>query len=345
LTITGGTDAVIGSGTTIQVKQAGSSQSGFLSSTDWTTFNSKQDAIINPITGTIATGQVAFGTADGVIGGDSGLFWDNVNKRLGINSTGTAPIDVVANSGFTAIKFKSASTTVGSLLTDNNNIYFSINELSGIRFVLRNGLTDGTRRGAIIHPSQNIRFGVNIDAPTQTLDVRGTGRIRDGVSLADTSGNVQIGTLTDAGFRLDVNGTARVQGALRANPIYLFDGGNPADRYGLGTSTGTTNLFGGNNVLIGVLRDNTTLNTSNANIWFSSNNTRINTVLKIGGDTTDASSILDITSTTKGFLPPRMTTTQKNAIASPATGLVVYDNTLNKLSVFTGATWETVTSL
>jgi hypothetical protein len=40
-----------------------------------------------------------------------------------------------------------------------------------------------------------------------------------------------------------------------------------------------------------------------------------------------------------------MTTTEKNAIASPATGLVVYDNTLNKLSVFTGVTWETVTSL
>jgi hypothetical protein len=66
----------------------------------------------------------------------------------------------------------------------------------------------------------------------------------------------------------------------------------------------------------------------------------------IGANTLiNASAILDITSTTKGFLPPRMTTTEKNAIASPATGLVVYDNTLNKLSVFTGATWETVTSL
>jgi hypothetical protein len=64
------------------------------------------------------------------------------------------------------------------------------------------------------------------------------------------------------------------------------------------------------------------------------------------GTTTDvASSILTVESTTRGFLPPRMTTTQKNAIASPATGLVVYDTTLNKLSVFTGLVWETVTSL
>jgi hypothetical protein len=64
------------------------------------------------------------------------------------------------------------------------------------------------------------------------------------------------------------------------------------------------------------------------------------------GTTTDvASSILTINSTTKGVLFPRMTTTQKNAISSPATGLVVYDTTLNKLSVYTGSAWETVTSL
>jgi hypothetical protein len=67
--------------------------------------------------------------------------------------------------------------------------------------------------------------------------------------------------------------------------------------------------------------------------------------LLLGTTTNAASSILTMESTTQGFLPPRMTTTQKNAIASPATGLVVYDNTLNKLSVFTGLVWETVTSL
>jgi hypothetical protein len=61
--------------------------------------------------------------------------------------------------------------------------------------------------------------------------------------------------------------------------------------------------------------------------------------------TTDiASSQLTIASTTKGFLPPRMTTTQKNAIATPAAGLVVYDTTLNKLCLYT-TTWETITSL
>jgi hypothetical protein len=53
-----------------------------------------------------------------------------------------------------------------------------------------------------------------------------------------------------------------------------------------------------------------------------------------------ASAILEMVSTTRGFLPPRMTTTQKNAIASPATGLVVYDSTTNKLCCYNGSTWN-----
>jgi hypothetical protein len=57
-----------------------------------------------------------------------------------------------------------------------------------------------------------------------------------------------------------------------------------------------------------------------------------------------ASALLQLSSTTKGFLPPRMTTTQKNAISSPAAGLVVYDTTLNKICVYTTA-WETITSV
>lgn len=68
------------------------------------------------------------------------------------------------------------------------------------------------------------------------------------------------------------------------------------------------------------------------------------TGVSIGVLTLVASAILQADSTTKGFLPPRMTTTQKNAIASPATGLVVFDTTLNKLAVFT-TVWETVTSV
>jgi hypothetical protein len=56
--------------------------------------------------------------------------------------------------------------------------------------------------------------------------------------------------------------------------------------------------------------------------------------------TPNASALLDISSTTKGFLPPRMTTTQVNAIASPAEGLVVYSTTENALCLYTGSSWR-----
>ena len=57
-------------------------------------------------------------------------------------------------------------------------------------------------------------------------------------------------------------------------------------------------------------------------------------------DTFNSSAILEAVSTTKGFLPPRMTTTQKNAISSPAAGLVVYDTDTNKLCCYNGSTWN-----
>lgn len=58
------------------------------------------------------------------------------------------------------------------------------------------------------------------------------------------------------------------------------------------------------------------------------------------GGTPASSAILDVQSTTKAFYPPRMTTTQKNAISSPAAGAVVYDTTAGGLSVYNGSIWS-----
>jgi len=56
----------------------------------------------------------------------------------------------------------------------------------------------------------------------------------------------------------------------------------------------------------------------------------------------NASSMLDITSTTKGILIPRMTTAQKNAIVTPATGLMVYDTNLQGFWFYNGTAWSNV---
>ena len=64
----------------------------------------------------------------------------------------------------------------------------------------------------------------------------------------------------------------------------------------------------------------------------------------IGNTSPDTSAMLDIASTTKGFLPPRMTTAQRDGILTPATGLMVYNTSTNKINFYTGAAWEAVTS-
>ena len=62
----------------------------------------------------------------------------------------------------------------------------------------------------------------------------------------------------------------------------------------------------------------------------------------IGTSSPSASSLVELSSTSKGMLLPRMTTTQRDAIASPATGLEIYNTTTNKFNYYTGANWTAV---
>ncbi len=62
----------------------------------------------------------------------------------------------------------------------------------------------------------------------------------------------------------------------------------------------------------------------------------------IGTSSPSSTAILDLTSTTQGALMPRMTTTQRKAISSPATGLLVFDNTVDSFYVYNGTKWANI---
>jgi hypothetical protein len=112
LTIVGGTGAVIGAGTTIAVKQSSAIQSGYLSSTDWNTFNNKQPQING-------TGFVkASGTT---------ISYDNSSYYLASNPSGyitllslsgTTPITY--NSGTGAISIAQANTSTSGFLSSTD---------------------------------------------------------------------------------------------------------------------------------------------------------------------------------------------------------------------------------
>jgi hypothetical protein len=115
LTIVGGTNAVWGTGTTIQITQASGSASGYLSSTDWTTFNNKQPA------GNYLTALTGDGTAAGP--GSSAFTLATVNSTPGTfgsaTSVGTFTVNgkgLVTASSSTAIQI--AESQVTNLTTD-----------------------------------------------------------------------------------------------------------------------------------------------------------------------------------------------------------------------------------
>ena len=53
----------------------------------------------------------------------------------------------------------------------------------------------------------------------------------------------------------------------------------------------------------------------------------------------DPSASLEINSTNKGFLPPRLTEAQRDAISHPAMGLLIYNLETFALNVYSGASW------
>jgi hypothetical protein len=78
-------------------------------------------------------------------------------------------------------------------------------------------------------------------------------------------------------------------------------------------------------------------NGSGGAIYYSGGNVGIGT--NTGGSTPDNSAMLDVKSTSKGFLPPRMTTTQRDAIISPAAGLTIYNTTKLCNETYNGSSW------
>lgn len=96
-----------------------------------------------------------------------------------------------------------------------------------------------------------------------------------------------------------------------------------------------------------ILQTTSGVGTTNADMIFKVGNNGATEAMRIlntgsvgiGTASPNANALLDISSTTKAFMPPRMTTTQKNAVASPASGMLVQDTTLNSLSYYNGSAW------
>ena len=178
--ITGGTITSTG---TIGITQATTSTDGYLSSTDWNTFNNKQNTLTNPVTGTGTTNYLSKFTGTSTIG--NSLVYDNgtnviigngstdIQGRLQVTTSGGGILINADNSNFALLFRNTASSNkLWDISTVNNDLAF--NE-GGI----------GTR--LFMQAGGNIGIG-NIN-PSYLLDVSGTVRFTGQLRLESTITN------------------------------------------------------------------------------------------------------------------------------------------------------------
>jgi hypothetical protein len=161
-----------------------------------------------------------------------------------------------------------------------------------------------------------------------------------------SSGNLLIGTTTDAGEKVNINagsvGSMRIENSGTNASILIRNSTYPFVRFDRSGTVGRTfGIFNSNGDI--AIQESATWSGSNYHIFYGFGGYATSGSGTFGDNVAaNASAVLEAKSTTKGFLPPRMTNAQMVAIATPAAGLVVYDTTNNKLNVYDGTNWVAV---
>ena len=299
-------------------------QSGIMAGTGITAINSLTGAAQTLTTGTTGTD---FAIVDSGVDHKFNLPTASATNRGALSST-----DWTTFNG----KYNLPSLTSGSVLFSNGTTIAQDNA---------NFFWDNTNKrfniGGIT--SNTARFGIKAPGALSTdiaLRVRNSADTADLATIAG-NGDFTIGN-TNPSIPLKIGINNPVENIVRLGISYdsirsVRGGISWQDNTAQITSRIHTEFDGTMISMVFGSMYNGTYNSNNLMIIRGNGNVGIGTITPVAK--------LQIDSTTQGFLPPRMTTTQKNAIATPASGLVVYDTTLGKLCVRGASAWETITSI
>ena len=256
------------------------------------------------------SGAIQFSNGSAFASDASNLFWDDTNNRLGVGTNAPSATGHFRGAGITS--------ATSSLIAQNSagTTFFQVQDDSAIRVqdggLMKNFSGTGT---------YNLDFG--------RVFIRGGDSSSNGaLSIGTTSTAARVvfqgsGSTSATTSLLVQDSTGQETFRVRDNNQIDFRGGqlswiNPAANCWRAVNGGSSpNVVGTH--------------------WLQSGNFIINDGTSLSSYNTSV--MLGVVSTTKGFLPPVMTTTQKNAISAIA-GLVIYDSTTNKLCCYNGSTWN-----
>ena len=322
----------------------------------------KQNTLTNPVTGTGANGQVAFWNGTNSQTGDNGLFWDNTNKRLGVGTASPTSL-LELTSATPRLTINDTSGVFGGALAFSNSgvlkwiIGTGQDGVDADSLGIVNG--GGASRLHIVNSTGNVGIGTTV--PAARLHISGTG-LGGSITLTDTAitnasfnslrlyastqnrFSIGVGTTTNFPTQITIDGSTSNVGISSTNPQARLDvraqGALSTDiAFRVRNSADTANLISVNGIgelvcsSVGYFTQGLRTGTvpSRPGFFLNVQNIACNQELNVVGSaliglngTINSSSQLQVDSTTKGFLPPRMTNAQRLAIASPAIGLMVY---------------------
>jgi len=236
------------------------------------------------------------------------------------------------------------STSVGSV---NMNLSASCIISTPITFQVKSGITDtavffvnGNNATPFSYFTGNTAIGSTTDLNAR-LAIKGSGSTSATTSLLvqNSAGNQLLKITDDGGYLFGINSVPQEFNFYGWNIVSLKINDSANGR--------TLSIYknAGSNYLIDSNSDTRLSYGWSGNYFWRLNGQTKSMAMSstVSDPTADASAIVDFQSTTKGFLPPRMTTAQRVAIASPINGLIVFDTDVQNLCYRRDGVWVQAT--
>jgi hypothetical protein len=306
------------------------------------------------LTGTGTAGQVTYWTGASAQSGSNNLFWDNTNGRLGVGITTPLQKLHIVDGAIQLTDSYPIRWGTSNLLYGSTTALDIANTAFAVRFrfttggnLLINSTTDSGERLQVtgtMKVTGNMTIGETATASTITLPqtsgytdfiVTNNGTASTGIRFRNTAGTRAI---TIGGTNMDLSNP---QGSIFALTIssQQITLGSPTNTSIRGFNLATLDLNGNDTQLYARTNVQSVLRLLSGSLTSTAKGTVYISDYTNVAVSPNASAQLQVDSTVQGFLQPRLTTVQRDAIASPATGLSVYNTTTNTNNTYNGTSW------